>query len=400
MKIGLAADHKTPPDICVALSPVQCASAMQRYPGLQIVAQHSNDRTFTDEDYRKAGVEIQSELNDCDVILGIKEIPPAYLLPDKTYFFFSHTIKKQPHNRAMLQDIIRKNITLIDYEVLRWENNKRILGFGRFAGIVGTYNAFLTWGRKYNRFTLQPAWQCSDYSEVIRETAKIKLPPLKIVLTGGGRVANGALEMLRALEIRELTPAAFLFEEFDKPVFVHLDSHQLYHRKDGQAWDTQHFYQNHHEYGSSFRPYFSVTDILINGIFWTADLPRLFEKGDTALPEFKISVIADISCDIDGSVPITVDATPIKDPVFGWDRREQKVCPPFTPHSIDVMAVSNLPNELPKDASQEFGEQFMGFILPELFESQSAILYRATIARNGHLTEQFAYLGDYISADS
>lgn len=393
--LGLLRERKNPPDVRVALTPVQCVSAQKRFPGLKIVVESSSERTFSDEQYAAAGIEVWPTLDNCDILMGIKEVPKETLLENKTYFFFSHTIKKQPHNQEMFHEIIRKKITLVDYEMLRWENGKRLLGFGRFAGIVGTYNGFLTWGKKFGAFELKPAWQCSDYSELQRETTKIKIPPIKITLTGGGRVAMGALEMLRNLNIDEVTPEDFLGRSFSKPVFVHLDSHELYSRKDGQPWDTQHFYKHHTDYKGNFRPFCKVTDMIINGIYWTQDLPRLFEKTDINHPEFAIKVIADISCDIEGSVPITIKDTKIKDPVFGWDKQNQCETAPFLYETIDVMAVGNLPNELPKDASEEFGENLIGYVLPELFEKNSAILERATLTKNGNLTPAFDYLSDY-----
>jgi len=358
IRFGLLRERKSPPDTRVALTPVQCVSVQKRYPDVRIFVESSPERTYSDDEYRAAGIPVVHDLSDCDVLFGIKEVPKEHLIPGKTYFFFSHTIKKQPYNQAMLQAILAKNIELIDYETLKWESGLRVLGFGRWAGIVGAYNGFLTWGRKTGSYEIKPAWQCLDYAEMLRECHKIQPGPAKIVLTGGGRVANGALELLRQLNILEVTPEDFLL-------------------------------RNH------TRPFLPACDMLINGIFWTSDLPRLFEKEDTAWPGFRIKVIADISCDVDGSVPITVDATTIADPVFGWDRQAQERTAPFLPETIDVMAVSNLPNELPRDASGEFGEHLFHDVIPELFHSQSAMLEGARITRDGALTKRYSYLQDY-----
>ncbi|MBL7811810.1 MAG: alanine dehydrogenase, partial [Bacteroidetes bacterium] len=352
MKIGLIREYKQPADVRVALTPVQCAALMNRWPQVRIVAETSPDRCFDDEEYENAGIAVKQDVSDCDVLMGIKEVPKEKLIPGKTYFFFSHTIKKQPYNQAMLQDVIKKEIRLIDYETLKWENGQRVLGFGRFAGIVGAYNGLLTWGKKTGLFHLKPAWQCEDYRELLHHAGAVDIGNLKIVLTGGGRVANGALDFLRNLRIREVTPYQYIHREYDEPVFVHLNSPEIYRHKDGKVWDTQYFYAHHSEYESSFRDFLPHTDIIMNGIFWTADLPPLFEKSDTAQPEFRPKVIADISCDVDGSVPITWKATSIQDPVIGWSRNGQKPCEPFQPDSIDIMAVGNLPNELPCDASE------------------------------------------------
>lgn len=395
IRFGLLRERKSPPDTRVALTPVQCVSVQKRYPDVRIFVESSPERTYSDDEYRAAGIPVVSDLSNCDVLFGIKEVPKEYLIAGKTYFFFSHTIKKQPYNRAMLQAILARNIELIDYETLKWESGLRVLGFGRWAGIVGAYNGFLTWGRKTGSYDLKPAWQCLDYAEMLRECHKIQPGPAKIVLTGGGRVANGALELLRQLNILEVTPEDFLLRNHTRPVFVHLNSHELYRHREGKPWNSQHFYTHHSEYESTFRSFLPACDMLINGIFWTSDLPRLFEKEDTAWPGFRIKVIADISCDVDGSVPITVDATTIADPVFGWDRQAQERTAPFLPETIDVMAVSNLPNELPRDASSEFGEHLFHEVIPELFQAQSAMLEGARITRDGALTPHYSYLQDY-----
>lgn len=397
MILGLLRERKTPPDTRVALTPVQCVALQNRYPQVKVLVESSPERCFSDEEYRTAGIEVVQDIGVCDVLMGVKEIPGEFLIPGKTYFFFSHTVKKQPSNKAMLQEIVRKNIRLIDYETLRWENGQRVLGFGRFAGIVGAYNGLLTWGKKTGLFQLKPAWQCEDYRELLSEAGAVDIGNIKMVLTGGGRVANGVLDFLRNLRITEVTPYQFIHREFNEPVFVHLNSPEIYRHKDGMPWNTEYFYKHHEEYESSFGDFLPVCDLLMNGLFWTSDLPQLFTKEDTARPDFQISVIADISCDVDGSVPITYKATTIQDPVIGWSRSTITPCEPFTPDSIDIMAVGNLPNELPCDASEEFGENLLHYVLPEFLKDGSRMVEEATITRDGLLTAYYQYLTDYIA---
>lgn len=394
--IGLIRERKLHPDTRVALTPVQCVALQNRFPEVKIHVESSPDRCFTDDEYRAAGIEVVADLNSCQVLLGIKEVPLEYLIPEKTYFFFSHTIKKQAYNLAMLRDIIAKKIQLIDYETLRWENGQRVLGFGRFAGIVGAYNGLLTWGKKTGKFALKPAWKCEDYRELLSEAAAVDIGNIKMVLTGGGRVANGALDFLRNLRITEVTPYQFIHRQFDEPVFVHLNSPEIYRHKDAKAWNTEYFYKHHTEYESSFGDFLPHCDLLLNGIYWTQDLPRLFTKEDTALPHFNISVIADISCDVDGSVPITYKATSIQNPTIGWNRKTLEPCEAFTPDSIDIMAVTNLPNELPCDASEEFGENLLHYVIPEFLKEKSRMITEATITQNGNLTETYKYLSDWV----
>lgn len=397
MIIGLSKERKNPPDNRVALSPIQCIALQQRYPEVQVVVESSPARCFSDEAYREVGIQVVDSLEHCDVIFNIKEVPSEALIAGKTYFFFSHTIKKQPYNRTMLQSILQKNITLIDYEVLRYETGSRVLGFGRYAGVVGTYNGLLVYGKKHGLFTLKPAHESKNYADILTQLLRVDLPNMRIVITGGGRVSQGALDLLRAIQIREVTPNQYLHIEYNEPVFVQLNSPDLYVHPTLKQWDTKHFYQHHGEYISQFKGYAACTDLLVNGIYWTEDLPRLFETEDTQDPEkFKPTVIADISCDVQGSVPITYKATSIKDPVIGWSRRTLSPCEPYTEDSVDVMAVGNLPNELPKDASEEFGEMLLQLVMPEFMSEKSRLIEEATITQSGNLTAHFQYLSDFV----
>lgn len=398
MIIGLSRERKNPPDNRVALSPIQCVALQQRYPQIKVFVEASPTRCFSDDAYREVGIDVVEDLSHCDVIFNIKEVPSEALIAQKTYFFFSHTIKKQPYNRTMLQTILQKNITLIDYEVLRYETGARVLGFGRYAGVVGTYNGLLVYGKKHGLFSLTPAHLSKNYADILTQLLRVNLPNIRIAVTGGGRVSQGALDLLRALQIREVTPNQYLHVRYDEPVFVQLNSPDLYVHPTLTQWDTQHFYKHHGEYRSQFKGYAECTDLLVNGIYWTEDLPRLFEAGDTADKEkFAPTVIADISCDVEGSVPITYKATSIADPVIGWSRGNQSPCEAYTKDSIDVMAVGNLPNELPRDASEEFGEMLMHKVIPELVAGGSRLIDGATIARGGHLTAHFSYLSDFVA---
>lgn len=397
MKIGIIREEKQPPDKRTPLAPHQCYELMNKYPGVIVKVQSSVHRCFTDAEYQKYGIEVVEDLSDCDVLMGIKEVPAEKLLTEKKYFFFSHTIKKQPHNRHMLREILIKKIELIDYETLVWDNGSRILGFGRFAGIVGTHNGLLTWGKKFGLFDLKPAYLCRNYLEMKQQYAEIKLPAIKILLAGDGRVAHGVLEMLRYLKVREVTIDEYLNESFELPVFVHLRIDDLYQRKDGREWDKSDFYHNPVAYQCDFARFYSHTDLMFNAIFWKKGIPVFFDLEEMKQPDFRIKVIADISCDIDGSIPCTLKATTIEDPVFGWHPFSQKMVKPFQQHTIDVMAVGNLPCELPMDASSEFGEYLLRHVMPQLIDDpEGEIIQRATITRQGSLTERYKYLSDYV----
>lgn len=401
LKLGIIREGKIPPDSRVPLTPSQCRHLIEHFP-LEIVVQPSSIRCFSDSEYLEEGLILSDDLSDCDVLLGVKEVPIDWLMSDKTYLFFSHTIKKQPANRRLLQEILRKRIKLIDYELLTDDEGVRLIAFGKFAGMVGAHNALYTYGEQSGLFHLKRMNTYKEYSEVKQDYASLNLPPLKIVLTGTGRVSQGAAQVLTDMGIRQVSPEAFLTEEFDRVVFTQLSSRHYVRRKDGKSFQSKDFYHNPKEFESAFLPYAKVADILIHGIFWDPAAPAFFRIEDMQSPEFRIRVIGDITCDLapETSIPSTLKASTIKDPVFGFDPQTGKEVPAYTPGAIDMMTIDNLPSELPRDASIAFGEQFIRFIILELLKASSPMITRATIAEGGDLAERFEYLRDYVSDHS
>lgn len=400
MKIGLIREWKQPADKRVALTPEQCAAFKQRYPKVELVVEDSPDRTFSKKEYEDVGIPVVKDVSDCDILVGIKEVPIDKLIPNKTYLFFSHTIKAQPYNRDLLLAILDKNISLIDYEPLTWKEGGRILGFGKWAGVVGAYNAFLTWGKKTGKFNLPAAYETNDYDKSMQQLAELDLGKSRVVFTGNGRVADGIREVLEGMKIRECSPQEFVSQPPRGAYFAQLTSWDLYHRKDGGNWDVNHFYANHQEYCCEFDNFLPYTDILINGMYWEDDLPALFSKEDTQKEDFGIKVIADITCDVEGSVPITMEATDIYNPTFGWSRSEQKQVEPYGEDTIDVMAVTNLPTEMPRNASAEFGGLFLEHIAPLLVDGdKDDVLKRARLTEGGKLGSEYHYLQSFVDGE-
>lgn len=393
--LGLIKEGKIPSDNRVALTPAQCKWILKQQKEIQIKVQHSDSRCFTDDEYRRAGVELVNDLTDCDIILGIKEIPPAQLLENKTYLFFSHTRKKQLYNQHLLQTIIKKNCTLIDYECMEHADGQRIIGFGFFAGIVGAHNGMMAYGKRTGSFQLERVYRQKDFKELIHCYFGLKIPNIKIAVTGSGRVAHGILEVMNLMGIIEVEKEEYLSRSFTYPVYVQLKGSDLYIHKDDLNYNREHFHEHPEMYECKFEQYIPQTDILMNGIFWDVHVPRLFSLKDVSEPSFRIQVIADITDDTNGSVPINLGDQSIENPVYGVDRQSYKKTAPYLPTSVDVMAVGNLPNELPRDASKYFGEQLLKYILPDLLEGGSDIIERATIVKNGKLTKRFNYLQDY-----
>ncbi|HUC81638.1 MAG TPA: NAD(P)-dependent oxidoreductase [Flavisolibacter sp.] len=394
-KIGIIKEGKTPADNRVALTPQQCKWIKENYPDCRVVVQRSETRCFHDREYALAGVTLADTVEDCDLLLGIKEVPPSQILPGKTYLFFSHTCKKQPHNQMLLQTVIEQNCTLVDYECLRHEDGQRIIGFGFFAGIVGAHNGIMAYGNRTGAFQLARVHKQKDFKALIHTYFGLKLPNIKIAVTGSGRVAHGILEIMNLLGVIEVEKEEFLSREFAYPVYVQLKGADLYAHNNGTPYNREHFHENPQQYHSLFPTYLAQTDVLMNGVFWDKDVPRLFKKEDISAADFRIQTIADITDDANGSVPINVGDQTIEDPVYGIDRKTFEKTAPYVAGSVDVMAVGNLPNELPRDASQYFGEQLIKYILPDLLTGGSAIIERASIVKEGKLTVAYDYLCDY-----
>lgn len=398
MKIGILREGKNPPDKRVPLSPFECRTLLDKYPELEIFVQPSPIRCFKDSEYQALDINLKENLSDCDVLMGVKEVKISDLIPEKKYFFFSHTIKKQAHNRELLKALIKNKIELIDYETLTNKSGERILGFGRYAGIVGSYNAILGYGLKYNLYKLKPAHQCKDKLELELELKKVKLGNIKIAVTGGGRVANGVFEILSALELKKVSPNEFINETFNEPVYTQLQPNEYVIKKDDSAYVRNDFFQNPQDYKSAFLPFTKVADVLISAHYWDPKSPLLFTWDELSLPDFKIKLISDVTCDIDGSVPSTTHATTIDFPFYDIDVKTKQEYNTFSTDKLTVMSVDNLPCELPRDSSEGFGNDLINKVLPFLLDHDPEnLLERATITKDGNLYGKFIYLQDYAS---
>ena len=400
MKIGIIKERKNPPDRRVVLSPTECKRVLKKFPNLSIKVESSDNRFFTDQDYINKGIEVVEDVLDCDVLLGVKEVPIDSLIPNKQYFFFSHTIKKQQYNQKLLLAILSKNIQLYDHEVIVNEKGVRLVAFGRYAGIVGAYNGFRTYGLKHNAFQLPKAEDLHDQLMLIHELQQLKLPNIKVVLTGKGRVGNGAKEMLKGMRMREVSVKEFLNENFSEPVFVQIDVLDYNKRKDGQTKNQQDFFDNPAAYESNFMRFAKVADMYIACHFFGSGSPYIFTREDAKNKNFNIKVVADISCDIDGPVASTLRASTIADPIYGYNPITEKETNYKNKDAIAVMAVDNLPCELPKDASEGFGHSFVKYVIPSFFNNDAyGILHRARMTKDGKLTERYSYLQDFVDGN-
>jgi alanine dehydrogenase len=393
--IGLVREEKIPADNRVALTPSQCKWVQKNFSGVKMVVQHSESRCFSDREYKLAGIEVRENISNCNILMGIKEVPVNKLIPDKSYYFFSHTKKLQQRNRKLLQTIIKNKITLIDYECMEHDDGTRILGFGFFAGIVGAHNGMMAYGERTGAFHLKNVNSQKDFRHLIHTYFGLKIPNIKIAVTGSGRVAHGVLEIMNLMGIHETEPDLFLNKKFTYPVYVHLKGSDLYENKKTGKYNRHEFHTYPKRYKNLFKNYLSVTDILMNGVYWEKNIERLFELKDISNKKFNIQIIADISDDCNGSVPCNIRDSTIENPVYGVDKKSFELTRPYLPGSIDVMAVGNLPNELPRDASRYFGEQILKYIFKDIITGSSKVLDNATIVKGGKLTKSYQYMKEY-----
>ncbi|WP_026915323.1 NAD(P)-dependent oxidoreductase [Christiangramia portivictoriae] len=397
IKFALIKERKTPPDRRVVFSPQMLKEAVARFQEASFKVESSDIRIFSDDEYREAGFEVSEDISDCDVLLGVKEVPIPDLIPDKKYFFFSHTIKKQPYNRDLLRAILSKNIELYDHEVVTAKNDARLIGFGRYAGLVGAYNGIRSIGIKEGKFELPKAEALPDLDAMLAELDKIELPDYKFVLTGSGKVAYGAREILEHLKIKKIDPDTFLVNEFSEPVFCHIDVLDYARRKDGAEGSRMEFYKVPQNYESDFMKFAKTSDVFIAGHFYGEGAPVFYSEEDMQHKDFRIKYVADISCDIAGPIASTIRPSTIAEPFYGVDLNTNTEVDFKSKNALAVMAVDNLPCELPKDASEGFGEMFLKHVIPAFFDGdQETILGRSKMTSNGKLTPLYSYLQDFI----
>jgi alanine dehydrogenase len=397
IKFALIKERKTPPDRRVIFSPKKLQEIVQKFPEASFKIEASDIRIFKDSEYEEAGFEVSQDISDCEVLLGVKEVPIASLIPNKKYFFFSHTIKKQPYNRELLKAILKNNIDLYDYEVIVKANGRRLIGFGRYAGLVGAYNCFRALGLRDKIYEMPKVEILPDLKSVLLELDKIKLPNIKIVLTGSGKVAHGAKEILDHLKIKQVRVEEYLNKDFNEPVYCLIDVLDYNVHKSGTNITNKHFYSHPEEYNSNFMRFAEVSHVFIAGHFYGDGAPIFFTQEQANSLEFKIKLVADVSCDIGIPIASTIRSSTIADPIYGYDPKTGEEVDFREKSAITVMAVDNLPCELPKDASKGFGDMFMKHVIPAFFNLDiDGILERAKMTENGKLAERFSYLQDYV----
>ena len=398
MKIGLLRETKSPIDNRVALTPEQFSTLRNRYPDDEFVVQSSDTRVFSDDAYRQAGLTVQEWIDDCDILLGIKEVNIDALIPDKHYFFFGHFAKQQAANRPLLQTLIDKRITFSDYEYLVDDHNHRLCAFGWWAGFVGTYYTLRGYGLRHGSFQLPKPDRYFSMEKLLLHLRSVELPAVKLLVTGNGRVSQGAQELLESIGAERLSEKEFLS---DKPVnklsFCAADADRLVVRNDGKPFSWKDFTTNPNEYQSDFMRWGKRADILISAHFWNPEAPVYLTQEDLASPDLNIRLIGDITCDIQGSLKSTLRSSTHDNPYYDYNPETGTEEPAFSSErNITVMAVDTCPNALAADTSTYFGERLIEHVLSPLLERrESAVVLRSTILDKGQLTPRFQYLTSF-----
>ena len=396
MKIGIIKEYKSPVDKRVVFSPTKCVEIKKKFPEIEFLVESSDIRCFSDSEYKSKGIKIVSDLSICDILIGVKEVPIEKLISGKKYFFFSHTIKKQPYNKKLLQEILLKNIDLYDHETIVDKSNNRLIGFGYYAGVIGAYNGLRTYGLKKGLFELKKAISLRDRLEFDKVLEGINIPNIKILLSGKGRVGSGTKEVLDFLQIKQVSPKDFTDLNFKEPVYTNIDVLD-YNQSNLIENSVSNFYNFPEKFESTFSKYSSVADIYFAGHYHDPKAPKLITNQNINDIDFKIDVIADISCDIDGPIASTIRPSTIDDPIYGFHKLNFIECDFLDPNAIAVMAVDNLPCELPRDSSEMFGEMFLKYVIPSFFNAdKDDILKNSQITSQGQLTSRFNYLSDYV----
>jgi len=431
MIIGIRRENKNEWEKRTPLIPEDIKSLIEKY-GLRALVQTSKIRAFNDDDYKDSGAEIDEDLNHADLIFGVKEVPTDMVLEHKTYVYFAHVIKGQPHNMAMLKTLMDKKCNLIDYERIVDENNKRLIFFGRYAGkagIIETLHAFAEKLRLNGISTaldkIKQPYQYKSIQEAKEEIKKIgdeirekgfpeRMLPVVVGFAGYGNVSQGAQVIFDLLPVKTIQPDELISNydqlklERNHLIKVVLKEEHTVKNKNGK-FDLKEYFIDPEKYESNFDQYIPYLDVLVNCILWTNKNPRLITKDYLRNnSNSKLKVIGDLSCDLLGGIEITNDVTDPANPTYTYLPESDKYEDGTKKGGVTVMAIDNLPCEFPKEASAEFSHVLKNFVY-EIYHAdfeknfeELELAYpikKALIVHKGKLTKDYLYLNQYLKTE-
>jgi alpha-aminoadipic semialdehyde synthase len=432
VKVGIRREDKNKWEGRVPLIPEDIKKLI-REKDIDVLIQPSSIRAYSDQEYEEAGAIVQEDLSKCDLILAVKEIPIDFFQPKKTYMFFSHTIKGQDYNIPIIKKMMRLKDNLIDYETITNEKGRRLIFFGRFAGLAGMMDTFWALNKrlKYESIKspldhLKPTLEYESLAKAkqhYREVGEVlksqglpgTITPLVVGISGYGNVSHGAQEMIdllphqdiKAAELENLVESGnYANNKIYKVVFKEEDMVQ---RLNGNPFKLADYYQHPENYTSKFKQYLPYLTVLVNAIYWDERYPRLITKKHTqelyASPDTKLKVIGDISCDIEGAIEPTVKITNPGNPVFVYDTQKETAVDGVHGKGPVILAVDNLPCEIARDSSRAFSQALMD-LLPEILDCDftndfqdldiDRKIKKAIILYNGQLTPDYYYLNEYL----
>jgi alanine dehydrogenase len=406
MKIGILRETKNPVDNRVALIPSQISRLRKEFPNTEFKVQPSALRAYNDDEYLAEDIQIEESLEDCDLILGIKEAAIETLLPNKHYLFFGHIAKKQEYNIPLFKSFIEKGITFSDYEYLVDENGKRLVAFGWYAGAVGVYYTLQGWGERTGLYSLPKPSSHFDVETEIEALKKVTehLTNIKVLVTGNGRVSQGAQYILDKIGAQRLSVDKYLeTQQVAHLTYCVASYNDLVIPKESTVENNGNDFHLHPEnYKSVFIKFASTTDILLSCHFWDNRAPVYLSNKELTDQNLRIKMIGDVTCDIMGSIQSTVRSSTHDAPFYDYNPKTGKEEPAFSnDKNISVMAVDTCPNAMPRITSEYFGEKLIDLVLSELLQKDidnSEVLEKATIVKNGKLTPDFNYLDSYVKS--
>ena len=427
MIIGIREEDKSVFERRVAITPDTVEDLVKQ--GFKVIVEPSSHRVFKDEEFEKAGAELKKDLSEAKVIFGVKEIPKEKLMPEKTYVFFSHTIKGQSYNMPMLKRILELKDTLIDYEKITDDNGRRLIFFGRFAGFAGAIDALNLLGQKLKREGVsnifegvKRAYEYHSLEDAKSEIAKLKdkiekgeLPdeinPLIVGFAGYGNVSKGAQEIFDLLNPVEISPEELLkgkLPENRAIKVVFKEEHMVEPISSDTKFELQDYYKNPEKYRGIFGKYLPYLNVLVNAIYWEEKYPRLVTKEDVkklwSENKKNLKIIADISCDIEGAIEFTFECGEPDKPSLVYEPLKDSYFIGISGDGPTVLMVDILPSELPRESSEYFSHVLKDFI-PDIVKADYSVSYeelklpapikRAVIAHKGELTPDYKYIEKY-----
>ncbi len=428
MIIGIREEDKSIFERRVAITPDVVKELVSQ--GFKVIVEPSSHRIFPDSEFEKAGAELKKDLSEAKVIFGVKEVPKEKLMPEKTYVFFSHTIKGQSYNMPMLRKILELKDTLIDYEKITDDKGRRLIFFGKFAGFAGAIDALHLLGQKLksegesNIFeSVKRAYDYPSLKDAKEEISKLKnkiekgelpksLKPFIIGFAGYGNVSKGAQEILDLLGPKEITPEELLNGKYKKDGIykvVFKEEHMVDPKEDGYEFELYDYYNNPEKYRGVFSRYLPHLNLLVNAIYWEERYPRIVTKEDMKKlwkeGNKKLKIIADISCDIEGAVEFTFECGEPDKPSLVYEPLKNSYHLGVEGDGPAVLMVDILPSELPKEASEYFSHVLREFI-PDIVKADYSVSFeelnlpapikRAVIAHGGELTPDYKYIENYL----